>query len=182
MWRVISISFLGNKTKGQGSLLYLFKCSLLINWYKKIKKKRERVKLASSTLTTPSWVTILFLVCNSFSILITKKENKIFRDAYCYIQFQNLLELSNVEKEKMATVREFHQHALLTALILRPSTHFGYFNSILSGCLWPWRLYFLGLNNWRDVFHTPKSDEYILVLCVALGHYEILACPLIPLL
>ena len=82
----------------------------------------------------------------------------------------------------IATVREFHQHALLTALILRPSTHFGYSNSFLSGCLWPWRLYFLGLNNWRDVFHTPKSDEYILVLCVALGHYEILACPLIPLL
>ena len=32
------------------------------------KKKKKRVKLASSTLTTPSWVTILFLVCNSFSI------------------------------------------------------------------------------------------------------------------
>ena len=40
-------------------------------------------------------------------------------------------------------------------------------------------LVFLGLNNWCDVFHTPKSDECILVLCVALGHYEILACPLI---
>ena len=55
------------------------------------KKKKKRVKLASSTLTTPSRVTILFLVCNSFSILITKKENKIFKDAYCHIQFQNLL-------------------------------------------------------------------------------------------
>ena len=64
---------------------------------------------------------------------------------------------------------------------LQPSTHFGYSNSILSGCLWPWLLYFPGLNNWRDVFHTPKSHECILILCVVLGHYEILACPLIPL-
>ena len=44
-------------------------------------------------------MTILFLVCNSFSILITKKENKIFRDAYCYIQFQNLLSYQTLKRE-----------------------------------------------------------------------------------
>ena len=52
--------------------LDVFFCFLWFKWqyYLVGKKMKKRVKLASSTLTTPSWVTILFLVCNSFSIYL----------------------------------------------------------------------------------------------------------------
>ena len=84
-------------------LMFFFFVFLWFKWqyYLVGKKMKKRVKLASSTLTTPSWVTILFLVCNSFSILITKKENKIFR--MHTVTISKIVELSNVEKERMAT-------------------------------------------------------------------------------